>query len=258
MLTAFLLLGILGMLIGALLAFSSIKFHVDINPKIEELENILPGVNCGACGKAGCSGYASAIVNENAPIDLCAPGGPEVAKKLALAMGQEHTEEKEKKVAFVFCQGGKAAADKFIYAGIKKCSAAIMVSGGQKSCTFGCLGFGDCVEACKFDAIKLNANQIPVIDPDKCVNCKACIKVCPKNIIKEVLLKETANVICNSGDPGKIARQKCSAACIACGICVKNCPYQAITIINNLAVIDREKCTNCGICISKCPTKAIA
>lgn len=257
MFTAFLLLGILGLLIGALLAYSSIKFHVDVDPRIELLESILPGANCGACGKAGCSGYAAAIINENAPVDLCAPGGQEVVKKISAALGIEHSSEKIKKVAFVFCQGGKKAKDKFVYAGIKQCSAAIMVSRGQKDCVYGCLGFGDCVSACQFSAIKMNTNDVPEIIPDKCIDCKACIKACPKNIIKEVIAKETADVICCSNDPGKIAKNKCTVACIGCGICVKNCPYQAITLVNNLAVIDREKCTNCQICVSKCPTKAI-
>ena len=172
MLTAFILLGILGLLIGALLAYASLKFHVEVDPRIEQLEGILPGINCGACGKAGCSGYAAALVNENAAVDLCAPGGLEVAKKVALVMGINHTPEKIKKVAFVFCQGGENAKDKFTYSGIKKCAAAVMVNGGQKACSFGCLGFGDCVEACKFDAIKLTANQVPVINADKCIKHK--------------------------------------------------------------------------------------
>lgn len=257
MLTAFLLLGTLGLLIGALLAYSSIKFHVEVDPRIEQIEGMLPGANCGACGKAGCSGYAAAIINDNAAVDLCAPGGPEVAKKIAQAMGIEHATEKVKKVAFVFCQGGKKAKEKFTYSGIAKCSAAMMVQNGQKSCAYGCLGFGDCVTACKFDAIYLNDNSVPVIDADKCINCKACIKACPKSIIQEVIFKETAMVICQSQDPGKIAKNNCEVARIGCGICVKTCPYAAITIENNLAVINKEKCTNCGLCVAKCPTKAI-
>lgn len=257
MLTAFVLLGILGLLIGALLAYASLKFHVEVDPRIEQLEGILPGANCGACGKAGCSGYAAALVNENAPADLCAPGGIEVAKKVAIVMEINHTPEKIKKVAFVFCQGGKKAKDKFVYSGIKKCAAAIMVTGGQKACSFGCLGFGDCIEACQFDAIKLNADQVPVIDADKCINCKACINACPKNIIQEVIFKETAAVVCRSHDTGKTAKVACETACIGCGICVKSCPYDAITLEKNLAVINKDLCTNCGICATKCPTKAI-
>jgi electron transport complex protein RnfB len=258
MIAAFIALGILGLIIGALLAYSSIKFHVEVDPKIELIESILPGTNCGGCGEAGCAGYAEAIVKNGLPVNLCAPGGKEVAAKIAKVMGIEHSAETIKKVAFIFCKGGNKAKDKFSYSGKKSCVAAVMLQGGQKSCEYACLGFGDCIEACKFDAIKMTEAGVPVINPDKCINCKACIKACPKGIIKEVLFKETANIVCSSLDKGKQAKENCQVACIGCGICVKNCPYGAITLENNLAVIDREKCTNCGICITKCPTKAIA
>lgn len=258
MLTTILILGSLGFLLGAILAYASIKFQVEVNPLLEKLENALPGTNCGACGYAGCSGYAAALLNEDAPLVACAAGGKETLQKLSELLGKEPAEKKLKKVAFVFCQGGKLAEDKFIYSGMQTCQAAVLVTGGQKSCTYGCLGFGDCVTACQFDAIKLNDNNIPEIDLNKCINCGACIKACPKGIIKEVPLKESKNVICSSKDQGKTARKVCKVACIGCGICQKVCPFNAIKIIDNLAVIDREKCTNCGLCQEKCPTKAIA
>lgn len=258
MLITILILGVLGFLLGAILAYASIKFHVEVNPLLEKLEAALPGINCGACGYAGCSGYAASLLNEGTPLNSCAPGGTETITKLAKLLGKEPGEEKVKKVAFVFCKGGRSAEDKFIYSGIQSCQSAVLVAGGQKTCVYGCLGFGDCQKACQFDAIKLNDNNVPEIDPDKCINCGACITACPKGIIKEVILKESKNVICASKDTGKIARQACKVACIGCGICQKVCPFNAIKIVDNLAVIDREKCTNCGICQEKCPTKAIA
>ncbi len=259
MFVAFVSLGILGLLLGGLLAFASIKFHVETDPRVEQLEGVLPGSNCGSCGKPGCSGYAAELAaNENTPIDLCAPGGHAVAAKIAEILGREYAGQKTKKLAFVFCKGGKAAKDKFIYSGQKTCLAAVMVSGrGAKACQYGCIGYGDCVTVCKFDAIKMTEQNVPFIDTDKCTNCKACIKICPKKIIKEVMHKETSNVICSSLDNPKISKNNCEVACIACNICVRNCPYKAITLVNNLAVIDREICTNCGICVTKCPTKAI-
>jgi RnfABCDGE-type electron transport complex B subunit len=257
-LAAFLSLTILGLLLGAVLAFASIKLHVEINPLIQQIEEILPGVNCGACGEAGCNGYAAAIVEKNVPINLCAPGGTETAQAIAKLVGQEVKEDVIKKCGFVFCKGGKDAVEKFQYSGIQTCKAASIVDGGQKSCIYGCLGFGDCITVCKFDAITMTDQGVPVINPDKCVNCGACYKACPKNIIKEIEYKEMRRVICSSHDLGKIAKQVCKVACIGCGICVKNCPFDAITLENNLAIINREKCTNCGICEVKCPTKAIA
>jgi electron transport complex protein RnfB len=257
LLTALIALVILGAAVGVILALASLKLQVEVNPLIEQIEAVLPGANCGACGKPGCCGYAAEIINSNAPVDLCHPGGAEVAAEIARIMGKEIPGKKIRKVAFVFCKGGKRAATKFKYSGIQTCQAAMLTAGGQKACKYGCLGFGDCVKACKFDAIKMLPDGYPVVDSEACVDCLACIKACPKQIIQETTHKEVKRVVCNSHDNGKVSRSVCEVSCIACNICVKSCPYEAIVLDNNLAVIDPEKCTNCGICVEKCPTRAI-
>jgi len=255
---AVLSLASLGLLIGAGLAYASVKLHVDVDPRIEKLEDMLPGVNCGACGFPGCNGFAAAIVNDNADITKCAPGGNELAVKIGEIMGREAETIDEKKVAFVYCGGGrKEAKEAFEYTGKKTCEAAVMVQGGQKACQYGCLGYGDCVVSCKFDALKMNENGLPVVDVDKCVACNACVEDCPKDLFKIVTLKEVRQCVCSSLDKGAVAKKVCKVACIGCNICVKNCPYDAIVVNDFLAKIDIVKCTNCGICEEKCPTKAI-
>lgn len=257
-LTAVIALLALGSVLGLLLAFASTKLYVPGNPKVELLEKALPGLNCGACGYPGCPGYAEAL-NAGAPIDLCKPGGHDTAQKIAVILGVEHTQDKTRRVAFVFCNGGKRAVNRSRYAGELTCKAAVLVSGGgHKQCSFGCLGFGDCVTVCQFDALHMTENATPVVDQVKCTNCGACYKACPKNIIQETIHKPMQNVVCCSHDKGSVAKAACAVSCIACGICVKNCPFQAITLENFLAVINPEKCTNCGICTTKCPTKAIS
>lgn len=258
-LIAVLALVALGLLMGLMLAIASKTFAVEVNPLITQIEAVLPGANCGACGKPGCAGYATEIVEQNAPLDLCKPGGAEVVENIAKLLGKTVSITIIKNVAFVFCQGGARAVDRFVYSGIKTCKAAVVVAGGgNKACKYACLGFGDCVTVCKYNAIEVSKLGAAVVKPSACINCGACIKECPKKIIQETALKEVKQVICASHDAGKVVRAVCSVGCIACGICVKSCPFEAITMSEHLAVIDPEKCTNCGICMTKCPTKAIA
>lgn len=256
-LKAILTLGSLGFALGLALALAYLKLAVKVNPQLKKILEILPGTNCGACGYAGCEGYAQGMANSEAPVNLCAPGGGEVAQRLAEALGVE-LKDIEQKVAILKCQGGKAeVGNSFLYYGVENCRAAYLVHGGPKSCVYGCLGLGTCVEVCPFDAIKLGDNCLPIIDENLCTGCGLCVDACPVNIIALIPFPQKIYVGCSSYDKGKETRTICSVGCIACKICEKSCPYDAIHVIDNVAEIDYSKCTSCGICVHKCPTKSI-
>lgn len=250
-------LGGLGLTFGILLSFASIYFEVKVDPKEEELLNALPGANCGACGYPGCAGLAKSLFEGNAPVNSCSIGGQKVADHVAEILGVNSTSF-EKNVAVVLCQGDcNKAKDRYIYEGIKDCRIEnITTGGGSKACTYGCLGCGTCYDVCEYDAIRM-IDGIAFIDRDKCTACMKCIEICPKKIIELVPYDNHAIVKCKSEDTGKEVRSKCSTGCIACQICVKNCPEDAFTFEKNLAKINYDKCTNCMICVEKCPTKAI-
>ncbi len=254
------IVGGLGLIFGLVLAFASKVFHVEVDPKIEQINEVLPGANCGACGLPGCGGYAEAIVNEGVAINRCAPGGAAVVEKIAQIMGMT-ADATDPKVAVIHCQsGGKNNTFfRYEYEGIPTCKAAIALSNGPNLCDFGCVFQNDCIEACLFDAISLDENGMRVIDKEKCTGCGACVKACPRNLIELVDKKKRVHVLCMSHDKGPVAKKKCgnSTACIACTLCVKKCPKEAITMVDNVAVIDYDKCVNCGMCADVCPTGAI-
>lgn len=252
-------LGLTGLAMGLFLAFASIKFEVEVDPKIEAIIGVLPGANCGGCGFPGCSGYAAAIVEEGAAMSLCAPGGGAVAAKIGEIMGAAVDVSAEKKVARVLCQGDKTRTSKiYEFDGeLQTCAAMMLYAGGDKSCMYSCLGHGDCEKVCPVGAIKVNEKGIAEVDEDKCISCGLCQKACPKKVIAMVPQSQKVTVICSSKDKGATAKKACQTACIGCGICAKNCPVGAITVENNLAKIDPAKCISCGICATKCPTKAI-
>ncbi len=255
-----LIVGGLGLTYGLILAFASKKFYVEIDPKIEKIIEELPGVNCGACGLPGCSGYAEAIVSQGKPINLCAPGGSDTVKKIADIMGIKAASQ-EKKIAVILCQSGgnNNTLHRYRYDGIATCKAAVLVSNGPNYCNFGCVFQNDCIAACKFDALKLDENGMRIVDPVKCTGCGACAKACPRNLIKILPITKTVHILCSSHDKGVEAKKRCgnNTACISCQMCVKKCPVGAITMQDDLAVIDYDKCVSCGLCATVCPTKAI-
>ncbi|MGM0607621.1 MAG: RnfABCDGE type electron transport complex subunit B [Candidatus Muiribacteriota bacterium] len=256
--TAIIGLGSLGLIFGLLLGIASKLFHVEVDERIEKIDEILPGSNCGACGYAGCIGLAEAIVKGKVEPDACIPGGEEVMEKICDIMGKKGTQS-TKKVAFLKCKGSNIdTKDIFLYSGIKDCKAAQLVSGGFKACEYGCLGYGTCEKVCPFDAIFVNEETgLVEINEEKCTGCGKCIKECPRNVLSLVPCDSKVRVTCNSEDKGAKVKKICERGCIGCRICQKVCPFDAVTITNNIAYIDYSLCRNCNLCYEKCPVKVI-
>lgn len=257
MLVPILILSILGLLFGIGLALVFKIFKSEEDPRIAYILQFLPGANCGACGYPGCVGLAEAIVEGKTLPTACAPASMEAKKKISEILGKE-VEEEKKLVATLICNGGSTALDKFIYQGIEACSACNLLFGGEKLCSYGCLGFGDCVKACPFGAIYMNKKtNLPVIIEEKCTGCGLCIKACPKNVLVLRPIDKKVYVMCNSSDKGALVIKYCKNGCIGCSKCEKVCPSDAIHVKDNLAKIDYEKCTQCEECAKVCPTKVI-
>lgn len=257
-LIATLALGGLGAAFAALLAVFFRRFAVKQDPKTERILAALPGSNCGACGFAGCQGMTDALLAGQVEVTGCVAGGDAVARALGDIMGVS-VQSGSKLLAFVNCQGGRSrCGTRFRYVGLPDCQAAALMFGGNKACTYGCLGLGSCVRVCPFDAIHINADGIAEVDRDKCKACKKCVAACPKKIISMVPASQQVLVACSNLDRGRKAKDVCTTACIACKICEKNCPEQAIVVkANNLAVIDFDKCKQHAVCVAKCPQKSI-
>lgn len=248
---------VVSLIVGILLVTAGNIFKVHVDEKAAAVRECLPGNNCGACGYPGCDGCSAAIAKGEAPVNACPVGGAPVAAKVAVIMGVEAAPT-VKKVAFVRCAGDcDHAVDKSDYYGIRDCRAAAAIPGKSgKACSFGCMGFGTCVEQCQFDAIHI-VNGVAFVDRRKCVACGKCVAACPQNLITLVPDNAKWAVQCVSQEKGKAVKDVCSAGCIGCTACTRVCEHDAIHMNGNVAEIDQEKCVQCGKCAEKCPVKII-
>jgi Na+-translocating ferredoxin:NAD+ oxidoreductase RNF subunit RnfB len=262
MFIAIIILGLTGAASALILYWLSKRFEVVEDPRKGLILNALPGANCGGCGYPGCGGFADACVKAQT-LDglLCPAGGAEVMKQVAEIMGQTAAESIAR-VAVLRCNGAcEVRQHTNVYDGAPSCAIAAALYAGETGCSYGCLGLRDCQEACSFGAITMNLiTGLPVINEDKCTSCGACVKACPKKIIelrKKGPKSRRIFVACVNKDKGGIARKACANACIGCSKCQKECAFEAITIVDNLAFIDDMKCRLCRKCVAVCPTGSI-
>lgn len=248
---------IIGAACAVLLSVAAKVMYVAVDERITKLQDALPGTNCGACGFPGCSGYATALIEEpSTKSNLCPPGGAEAIAQISAVLGIE-SEAAVSKSAVIHC-GGDAEARilKMDYKGIQTCYAAAQVFYGESACAYGCLGYGDCIAVCPVDAICLE-NGLARINTN-CTGCGLCVKACPTRIISinsGDILKPV--IACSNIEKAAAVRKKCTKCCFGCGRCLRECPEKAIVMENNLAKIDYDKCSNCKHCLEICPTKCI-
>ena len=257
LITPVIIVAVAGFIASALLVIASKVFFVPVDERVTAITAALPGANCGGCGSAGCGDYASQLVeNPDLPCTKCAPGGEATAAKIAEILGKS-AGAMEKQVAQVMCNGTCGVAQTHLeWQGLQSCKGAKGFFTSPNVCMFGCIGLGDCVKACEFDAIGV-IDGVARVNRNNCVACGKCATDCPQSIIKLVPLKNQVHVLCSSTDKGAVTRKACSNGCIGCGKCAKVCAFNAITIEDNKASIDSEKCKSCGMCVVECPTGAI-
>lgn len=260
--TSIITLAAIGIIAAVILYIIAQRFKVEEDPRIDIIEGLLPGANCGGCGKAGCRNFAESCVKaESLDGLLCPVGGNDTMKKIASALGKEAVEAAPR-IAVVRCNGTCSNRPRINhYEGASSCAIIHNLYIGESACAYGCLGCGDCVSVCHLGAISIdNTTGLPVVDIDKCGGCGACARACPRNIIevrKKGVKGRGVYVSCMNKDKGGIARKACNVACIGCSKCVKECPFGAITISNNLSYIDSDICKMCRKCVDVCPTGAI-
>ena len=245
----------LAFIIGIALGWFQQKFKVEKDPKIDEVRAVLPGANCGGCGFPGCDGYAEAVATGKANTNKCSAGGETTAEAVSKVMGVSAVAEDN--VAVLQCQGAHGVAvSKGDYVGLETCAAAKLSAGGVKACSWGCQGYGDCVEACKFDALHMGEDGLPLVDYDNCTGCGMCAEACPQKLFAIVPRDRKGSIVlCSNRNVIKANVIKtCKTGCIKCEICVKACPEKCITMVNGIPVTDYATCTSCGICVQKCPT----
>lgn len=223
--------------------------------KTEKIKDLLANANCGGCGYAGCADFAKAVAEGKADISACGPTSKENKAEIAKILGKQIQQEEEKR-AVIHCNGGMNCFNKFEYVGNSGCSANAAFVGGNKACSYGCIGEGDCRIVCDYGAIAIN-DQVAVVNGEKCIACGKCVKACPKNLAGMIPKTAVVYVACSSHCRGKDVMSICQNGCIGCGICEKSCPQKAITMVDNLPVIDYQKCNGCKTCALKCPRKCI-
>jgi len=252
------LLGCIGLFFGIGLAIAAHKFAVETNPLIEEVLESLPLAQCGGCGYPGCEGYAIAVVTDpDVPPNLCFPGKERVAAVVAELTGKKLTAV-EDQIAVIRCSRVEGqVAKKHHYIGFATCTAANLAFGGSSNCQYACIGLGECATVCPFGAITM-IDEFPIVDPDKCVSCGACVRACPKKIIEIQTLKARVYVPCSTLDAGNKVKAVCQVGCIGCKLCVKACPAGAVSYENSKVKIDHKACIAYGpsceeACVAKCP-----
>ncbi len=227
----------LGLLLGAGLVLAARKLRLNEDARVGQALAELPGVNCAACGYAGCQAYAESL-SRGEKVTLCAAGGPAVARALAGVMGVEAAPVRRLR-AVLHCQGGTdRCGARFAYVGLPDCRAAQIMSGGPKACVYGCLRMGACARACPFGAITMSAVGLPTIDASKCTGCGTCVRTCPRGVLGLLPADRKVYLGCSSHDKGKAVKDVCSAGCVACGLCAKAAPHQAIRMADNLPLLD--------------------
>ena len=249
---------VIGLLCGVMLVVASKFMAVPEDEKFTKIRECLPGANCGACGYAGCDGYAHALANgEVSETNRCVPGGSAAAQQIAAVMGVEAGEIVPKVARVACCGDSSCTTRKYEYTGIQSCKAAKLLFAGDGACSYGCLGYGDCAKVCPQKAIDV-IGGVAHVDPSLCIACGLCAKTCPNQLIHIVPAAAVTMVRCSNHDKGGVTRKACTHGCIGCMKCARECPAQAITVENNCASIDYSKCTNCGHCAEVCVTGCIA
>lgn len=248
-------MAILAVIFAVLIVLVSKLCAVKEDEKAAAIAEKLAGANCGGCGYAGCADFAKALAEGRANINGCGPTPKENKKEIAKILGCEIDDEEEK-FAVVKCRGGENCKDRFEYVGNKDCKAQSNFAGGNKACSFGCLGGGTCEKTCPNNGICVS-NGIAKTDKALCDACGLCAKNCPKHLIEFIPKSAKVYVACNTNCRGKDVMNACSVGCIGCGLCAKTCKHGAIEMVNNLPVIDYKKCVGCKECAYKCPKKCI-
>jgi electron transport complex protein RnfB len=251
-------MGLLGLILASILAVANRKLHVDEDPRIDEVEGMLPNTNCGACGSPGCRAFAESCVGGVSNPSQCTVSPQEMTEFIAGYLGVELGNE-EKRVARLACAGGNHVAKmRATYSGLKTCRAAVAVGGGGKACSWGCLGLADCEISCDFDAIHMDRHGLPIVDEDKCVACNDCVETCPLDLFSLESMGHQLWVACKSLAEGDEALADCEVACTGCARCASDAPEGLISMKNNLAVIDYAKNNLASrLPIQRCPTGAI-
>lgn len=261
-LVSVIVLGVIGCLGALVLYWAAKKFYVEEDPRIGQVQEVLPAANCGGCGYPGCAGFAEALVKADSMDGFnCPVGGADMMGQVATILGRA-VEAAAPQIAVLRCNGSCENRPRLNrYDGVSSCAIASNLYGGETACSYGCLGYGDCVTVCPFDAIHVNPETLlPEVDEDKCTACGKCVKACPKLLLqlrKKGLKSRRIYVSCMNKDKAAAAMKSCKVACISCKKCQKACPFEAITIENNLAYIDDNKCRLCRKCVPECPNSTI-
>lgn len=256
-------LAAIGLVFAVVLYFVATKFKVEEDPLIDEVEKLLPGANCGGCGRAGCRAFAESVVKDKSLLGgYCTVGGNEVMARIAGVLGVS-VEARAPMAAVVRCAGSSDKCPRTnVYDGYASCKVASALYAGDTGCKWGCIGLGDCVSACSFSGIKVDpVRRVAEIDSSRCTGCGSCVRACPRGVI-ELRTKgaggRMVSVLCLNRDKGAVTRKACSVGCIGCRKCEKACPFGAISVEDNVAYIDHTKCRFCRKCVAECPVGAIS